>query len=215
MPLKNPKRLLVEGADEKRTVPELIEALGVPWGERRSEWIVEIRDEGGRSNLLDRKRLSLHLDDPSVTHLGLIVDADTDAGATYRAARGLCVDHFPALPETASGSGVIAVEGGRTFGIWIMPDNLGPGMLETFLGLLAEPDAALWSHARAATTRAVELGAPVEAAHLDKAYIHTWLAWREPPGRQLHDAIKLHQLRPGAPVAVDFLGWFRGTFALQ
>lgn len=119
---------------------------------------------------------------------------------------------LPTLPEAATGAGAVVTGSGKTLGIWVMPDNLGPGMLETFLGMLARQDASVWDHAGAATARAVELGAPIKPTHLDKAHIHTWLAWQSPPGRQLHDAIKQHQLRPGAPVAADFLAWFRRTF---
>lgn len=52
----------------------------------------------------------------------------------------------------------------------------------------------------------------MKPTHHDKADIHTWLAWRDPPGRQLHDAVKQRILRPDSPHAAPFVRWFRRTF---
>lgn len=46
------KRLLVEGMDEQRAIPELIEANGIAWGDRPADWIVAVVQAGGVSNLL-------------------------------------------------------------------------------------------------------------------------------------------------------------------
>ncbi len=37
----NPKKLLVEGDEDKRVIPQLIEANGIRWGESRDTWIVK------------------------------------------------------------------------------------------------------------------------------------------------------------------------------
>lgn len=38
----HPKKLLVEGEEDKRVIPQLIEAHGIRWGETADEWIAEI-----------------------------------------------------------------------------------------------------------------------------------------------------------------------------
>ncbi len=54
------KKLLVEGAEDKRVIPELIEANGIPWGTRRQP-IVYIEDFDGIENLLAPKAISTEL----------------------------------------------------------------------------------------------------------------------------------------------------------
>lgn len=212
--IHQPKRLFVEGFDEQRVIPQLIESHGVAWGEKRAEWIVEIVEAGGISKLLDPELLSTHFDDPTLTHLGLLLDADDDAEAAFRAARGRCLRAFPTLPVSPAVGGVVVESEGRTLGIWVMPDNLSRGMLETFLAVLVDASDPVWRHAIAAREQAVALGAPIKASHHDKADVHTWLAWRDPPGRQLHDAIKQRILRVDSPMAGPFVAWFRRTFAV-
>ncbi len=40
----NPKKLLVEGKEDERVIPQLMEANGIRWGEKRPEWVVEIKE---------------------------------------------------------------------------------------------------------------------------------------------------------------------------
>jgi hypothetical protein len=91
-----------------------------------------------------------------------------------------------------------------------MPDNRLRGMLETFLAYLV-PDTSqpLWQQAVKAFEEAQRLGAPCKVAHTDKAKIHTWLAWQDPPGRQLHNAVMERILDPTSPYARGFVNWFR------
>jgi hypothetical protein len=43
----DPKKLLVEGQEDLRVIPELIEKNGIRWAENKREAIVSIRDCGG------------------------------------------------------------------------------------------------------------------------------------------------------------------------
>jgi len=52
------KVLLVEGKQDVRVIPELIEANGVNWGTRKSP-VVYIRDYEGYQNLVDPERVGL------------------------------------------------------------------------------------------------------------------------------------------------------------
>lgn len=98
-----------------------------------------------------------------------------------------------------------------------MPDNRQRGMLETFLQYLIPPEAtALWQHSSEVTQDArVGQGAPYREVHYDKARMHTWLAWQDPPGLNFGDAIKEQCLRPDVPLAKLFMGWVWRLFELQ
>jgi uncharacterized protein DUF3226 len=100
------------------------------------------------------------------------------------------------------------------FGVWLMPDNVRTGMLETLLLALRTGDPSLHAHACDATAQARALGAPFRAAHREKAELHAWLAWQDPPGRQLHDAVRARSLPPAPQVTELFIAWFRQLFQL-
>lgn len=146
------KSLYVEGMDEQRVIPYLVEGNGIEWGETARDRIVEIKQEGGIERLLDPERVRTRLANPNLSHIGFIVDADEDATAVYRAAHGACRHSFPTLPATPPPEGAIAEHDGRTLGIWVMPDNQSRGMLETFLAFLVDDTDPLWAHAQAART---------------------------------------------------------------
>ena len=95
-----------------------------------------------------------------------------------------------------------------------MPDNVRAGMLETLLLALRTGDRVLHDHACAATAQARGFGAPFREPHREKAELHAWLAWQDPPGRQLHDAVRAHALPLAPPVTDAFVAWFRQLFDL-
>ncbi|HRI51871.1 MAG TPA: hypothetical protein PLW65_16960 [Pseudomonadota bacterium] len=215
----HPRKLLVEGADDLRVIPELIEAAtGVRWGESRDPKLVEIafEGEGGIDQLLKPGLLGAELKVAGRQALGVIVDADEDPESCWRRLRERCLSLCSELPATLPTEGLVCETNlGVRLGIWVMPDNKGPGMLETFLATLriAESDG-VWQHAQAACKTAAELGAPFKSAHRDKALIHTWLSWQDPPGAQLHQAVRIGSLDPKSPQAAVFVAWFRRLFAV-
>jgi hypothetical protein len=96
-----------------------------------------------------------------------------------------------------------------------MPDCGSAGMLETFLALLVPAtDSAVWDHAVASFETAHSLGAPCLDAHHDKARIHTWLAWQDPPGASFGLALTKKTLDPNAPGAAAFVSWFKQLYRL-
>lgn len=73
----------------------------------------------------------------------------------------------------------------------------------------------LLSHARLVVEDARVRGAPVKEAHLDKAQVHTWLAWQDPPGLQMHQALIANVLQTTNPAARTFTEWFIKLFQLD
>lgn len=209
----NPKRLLVEGKTDLFVIPYLMEANGVDWPNERRP--VEIRALGGKD--LDPAELSTELKGRELHQLGLILDADDDAEASWRRARGWFANLFPDMPKQPLPGGFISQpdEMGKQLGIWIMPDNQSRGMLETFLMfLIPDQQDPLVKYAVTARDRAKKLGAPFKKAHEDKAKIHTWLAWQDEPGPRLQDAVRHRVLDPTSPHSKPFVAWFRKLFEL-
>jgi hypothetical protein len=105
---------------------------------------------------------------------------------------------------------------GLRFGVWLMPDNKSSGSLESFLQyLVPAASSKVWDFAKSSTHNAkVNAAAPYRAAHLDKANIHTWLSWQDPPGESFGIAITRHILNPQCPEAKTFATWFCDLFQL-
>ncbi len=211
------KILLVEGDEDKRVIPELIEANGIHWGKSPKEAVVFIKSCNGVENLLDKKQINTELKASDLQILGIIVDADEIPKARWQRVRQCLIESFPGVPSELPDTGLIASNtDGIKIGVWMMPDNKKRGMLETFLHfLLPENNQNLWLHAEDALSYATESGAPYKAAHRDKAKIHTWLAWQNPPGRQLHNALTEKILNPQSEYSVPFMTWFRELFEIE
>ena len=214
MQLFRAKVLLVEGDEDKRTLPELVEANGIPWGETADDAIVYIKSYDGIEKLLRHGGLETQIKRSELEVLGIVVDGNDDPQSRWRRISDRCSDSFPSLPAEMPSDGLVVVnDDGLKLGVWIMPDNSMRGMLETFLAFLIPDDAgSLWKHANEAVDQARSLGAAVKDAHLDKARIHTWLAWQNPPGQQLHLSIKTRTLDPTALESKPFVDWFRRLY---
>jgi hypothetical protein len=62
--------------------------------------------------------------------------------------------------------------------------------------------------------QACSLGASLQPVQYDKGELHTWLAWQDPPGLQIHMAVKAKLIRPTDEVIAPFVQWFRRLFEL-
>lgn len=228
MPLPSVRRLLVEGSDEKWVIPQLIEqATGLHWGERHEPKLVDIvvadpdghgrsDQAGGVQKLLERGYIATEYKTARLQALGVILDADEDPAGRWQALCNCDLPFAAELPEEPPKDGLVLQPkaGGPRFGAWLMPDNRARGMLETFLLTLRPdgPDPALWQWADQVVKQAQNKGAPFRPTHHDKARVHTFLAWQDPPGRQLHQAIQQRFLDPRSAAAASFVAWFRRLY---
>ena len=206
-----PKQLLVEGEDDKFAVIGLMQ-YHVPWVPPP----VYIESTNGFTNLLEGTFLLTKLKESGLETLGIVVDADDNPVGRWNKFQSIFQPVIPGLPSVMPGDGLIVTTAQEIrVGLWMMPDCGSSGMLETFLQYLV-PDlaAALWQHAEASFQTACSLGAPCRSAHHDKARIHTWLAWQDPPGESLGRALTRKTLDPTAPTAAAFVAWFRSLFLL-
>lgn len=212
----HPRVLLVEGKDDLRAIPELMEANGVNW-ETNKKPIVFIRDYDGYENIVQPDIITTEVQASGLSALGIMIDADDNPMGRWQSIRNASLMSIPDLPEVLPEEGLIHITPmGIRFGIWMMPDNQRRGMLETFLAYMIPPSSeTLWQFAQAVTDEAKGKGAVFTDSHLDKAHIYTWLAWQDPPGRQLHQAIKQRILAPENPDAQRFVTWFKRLYGLE
>jgi hypothetical protein len=217
------KVLFVEGKSEKFTIPELLVANGIaPWKEN-GKFKVDIRDCEGFSHLVDRREIAVRLKQSGLQNVGVIFDADQNPENQWRSVKEAYSLYVSGLPEELPNQGLVIdvqmkeTESKIKFGIWMMPDNRMTGYLETFLSyLITEKNLDLWEFAKKATISAKALGAGYKDSQCDKANIHTWLAWQDEPGYQLHVAIRKKQILDCQhPNALNFVNWFKHLFELE
>ena len=84
----NPNKLLVEGDEEKRVIPFLMDKF-VVWGDRHDEWLVEIKEFGGIEGLLKPGVIEAEPREPGLKVLGIIIDADNQLGEVVQGQRSL------------------------------------------------------------------------------------------------------------------------------
>lgn len=205
--------LLVEGQEDLRVVPWMVAAAGIPWGDKHSP-IVKIHAYEGVGSLLAAGEIETHLKTSRLAALGVMVDADDSASARWDAIRARVSNSYPEAPVNLPAEGVVIHRADApSFGVWVMPDNSSRGMLETFLlHLRPTENTPLLNLSAQVTSEARSLGAPFISAHEDKAQIHSWLAWQNPPGRQLHNAVMENMLVRRSPEFVAFIDWFRALY---
>ncbi|MBP0021077.1 MAG: hypothetical protein J7647_26430 [Cyanobacteria bacterium SBLK] len=209
-----PNILIVEGQQDKRVIPELMEKNGILW--EKDKLPVFIKEYGGYENITS-DRIHFALQQSGLKSLGIIVDADAEFSDRWQSVRdNLCKPLMPDFPKNIPETGLIhTAPNGVKFGVWIMPDNQNRGMLETFLTyLIPDPSEPVWDYAKEATREAKNKGAPFIEKHTDKANIHTWLAWQNEPGNQLHDAVKFKIFEPTHPKAKIFVNCFKTLYDL-
>jgi hypothetical protein len=171
------------------------------------------------SNELAKSDAAAYYKQPELEIFGIILDADSDAEARWLKVTELFGAYVPKFPKEVVVEGFISepTPEGIRFGAWIMPDNRSRGMLETFLHFLVRNEhVQLWQHACDATDKASSNhSAPYKSVHVDKARIHTYLAWQDEPGCQLHEAVNYAILDPLSPYCQPFVTWFKTLFDLN
>ena len=210
-------KLLVEGDEDKRVVPYLLEEAHILWGDSEDERPVDIQAYNGVDDLLAKGQIETQLKTPRLEALGIIVDANYKFDSRWRHLRDRCILTFPDIPEAMPPRGLICQnDEGLRLGAWIMPDNQTSGMLETFLAYLVPDEGSdIWKFSCETVEKAREKGAPFRENHLDKARIHSWLAVQDPPGQSLHLAIVKRILAPESDEAETFINWFVELFQLE
>ena len=117
--------LLVEGND-KHVFWSLLEYHKIPD-------VFHVKEKGGVDSILSD--LDVELDRPGLTRLGIVVDADITLQDRWNALRNKLTKYgYKTVPSQPNAEGTILIEENLPIvGIWLMPENTLPGMLEDFL----------------------------------------------------------------------------------
>lgn len=198
------KVLLVEGIDDEHVVKHLC-------GRRGGLLIDEIKAHNGKDELLEAIPVRVRASEGRHI-IGVILDADDNVSGRWQAImKRLELSGYRNLPaHPLSGGAIIAPDDDSSlsrFGVWIMPDNQNPGILEHFLHRLVPPASRLFTHVQlsvdsipAEEVKFTDLARP-------KVLLHTYLAWQANPGCPYGTAIRSNFLNPHTPEVDDFMAW--------
>ncbi|MEC4817967.1 MAG: DUF3226 domain-containing protein [Scytonema sp. PMC 1069.18] len=211
-PQPKPQQLLVEGKNDRHVIWALCERHQLP--ETFSVEVPSAEDGQGIEVLL--AELPIRLKQDNLRTLGIVMDADWDLSARWQAVRQrLNASGYEEIPESPLPEGWVYVSPNLPkVGVWLMPDNQLPGMLENFVTQLITTDDSL-------LLKAVSVLQDIEQAGLNryslvqhpKALIHTWLAWQQTPGMPMGQAITARVLNHESHEAITFVKWLKKLFS--
>ncbi len=197
--------LLVEGINDCHVVMALCKACNVPknFGIYQCENDVEA--------LKRLNALILQAEGPEI--IGIMVDADLDIMARWQQIKNKSALKAYPFPEDPIPDGIIfpKQKDRPKLGIWLMPDNKNPGMLEDFLLELA-PSNGIETAKNCVANAQDQQVTSFKEVHFSKAVIHTYLAWQDEPGKPLGQAVTAQVLQPDTLTAKAFIDWLTRLF---
>lgn len=211
----SPHQLMVEGKNDVHVIATLVTRHGFDFD--TDVRLPYIKAAEGDDPLLKIMPIMLKAQYQTA---GFVFDADEDLKSRWEQVRSKIDAEGYKTPVKLPGSGLILdhPEKGKRprIGVWIMPDNNDPGKLEDFLLTLVPTNDTSIGYARQATRYAKKVkSAPFRKVSQLKAVLHTWLAWREPPGMPYGTAITAQVLKHNSSEAKRFVAWFCDLYELN
>jgi len=199
--------LLVEGKDDEHVFYALLKHHGITQP-------IRVKDKKGIDNIL--ATLEVELLGSELKQLGIVVDADVDLTARWQSLTAILRNSgYTKIPTSPDPDGTIIVDNDHpVVGIWIMPDNSVPGMLENFVKFLVPQNDLLWDRVILCIDSIPETERLFRGQHLIKAQIHTRLAWQQEPGSPLGLSITKRYLEADALYAQQLIKWIRRLFSI-
>lgn len=216
------QHILVEGQNDLHVILNLWKSFGLndAKGYNKKKFAV-LAD--GKDNL--PLKIAELLAASDIENIGIVVDADSSAQNTWHSIRSLLEKKgFDNLPKQLLPEGVIIEKRGfPKVGIWIMPNNQEPllenevAYLEHFYEYLIKKDDKFLPKAnRIVEEIAEDIDRRFSTTHLQKAKIHTWLAWQAEPGSAMGQTIRNRNLFDlDGILAINFKNWLQKTFELE
>ncbi len=201
------KRLLVEGRDDGHVIAHLLQQHQIDLERAK----IRLASKDSITKLLEELPVALRESD-----LGVVVDADTGIAGRWQRLQGILrAFGYTVVPVAPHPDGtIIREEDLPVVGIWVMPNNRHPGMLEHFMRFLVPQGDVLWPIAEEVLQRVMAQDRRFPANYEMKARVHTWLAWQEAPGTPLGLAITKGYFDANATHARRFITWIRQVFEL-
>lgn len=198
--------LLVEGKNDCHVIWALCKTHGVP----QVFSLCNCENDTGVLKSLN----ALIMASNQVETVGVVLDVDDRTiESRWQQIQDKIKVHGYDFPESPDPAGtVLPLNGDKPkLGIWLMPNNQDPGMLEDFLMSLANVSSI--SFATESVDYAKEKGLTTfKEVHHSKAVIHTYLAWQDEPGKPLGQSITSHVLNPETDIAKCFTAWLIKLF---
>ncbi|MEN9485076.1 MAG: hypothetical protein RJB37_2956 [Pseudomonadota bacterium] len=215
----HPNILLVEGESDQAFFMGLCSALGlattVKVAPPRALQPAAYNTKQGVFNYLPT--LLKQLNDGGLVRLGVVVDADSPPNGGFPRTQALATQTLTGFGYTlkaAQPAGLVYAhhDGLADVGVWVMPDNQAPGMLEDWARQCLHPqEHALFAHACSAVQALPE---PPKFSPLQrsKAEVATWLAWQKRPGHGLDSAVREGLLDTGSHGYLQLVAWLNQIF---
>ena len=201
------KKLLVEGNDDQHVLWAICQQFNI-------DESFDIIDSEGVSTLISN--ITVRAKQRDIRTLGILVDADTDLNKRWaQIANELKGMNYsvPKVPNTLGTLIPSPAPNRPQVGIWLMPNNQLPGMIEDFIRFLVPENEESLALAEETITileeRSLQQYIP---NHRAKALIHTWLAWQEDPGTPLGQAITKRYLTTDTALASQLVQWLNSLF---
>lgn len=202
--------LWVEGKTDQDVVWELRKQHKLPETFR-------VQRAGSISELLKAFDEELLADDRRV--IGLVVDANGNREGRWQGIidriKRANLKYDPPLTPNPTGTIIDSPDPyAPRIGVWLMPDNQTNGALEDFVRECILQGDNLVGYAE-------KILDEIEAKELhrykyqrNKAFIYTWLAWQEEPGRPIRTSFQKGVLSADAPIARTFVEWLDRLFKI-
>lgn len=199
--------LLVEGSDDLHVVSSLLQKKKFPH-------CFDIQPKDGIDNVLEV--LPIQLKASGIERVGILVDADVSVESRWHSIKSILeAAGYTGIAEIPPAEGfVLAAAEKPKVGVWIMPDNTVPGMLEDFMTFLVPKECSMYKYAEEIVDSVPDSDGRYKDAHRSKALIHTWLAWKEDPGTPLGLAITKKYFSSDAEEVEPFVAWLNNLFVV-
>lgn len=205
--------LLVEGKNDQHVVWALCQQHNLP-----QTFTVERSDQENQTNSGVEQLLTsipVRLKAARLRTLGIVLDADTSVLTRWQAVCGrLAQAGYSDLPDSPALEGSIIMQTDKPkVGVWLMPDNQVPGMVESFVAnLITQGDPLVGKVRTILDEIESEKLHRYPSVHRPKAFIHTWLAWQQTPGQPMGQAITAKVLQHDRELANRFVNWLQQLF---
>ena len=198
--------LLVEGSNDCHVILALCQLHNVPQ-------TFGLYECGSDDRAIRRMNALLQKENPPKI-IGLVIDADRpDLAGRWTSIRSKLSNHPYVLPTVPLPDGTIleANDAGSRLGFWLMPNNQVDGMLEDFCRDMIDV-SAVGTVEQCLHIAEASGHTSFKSVHRSKAFVHTYLAWQDEPGKPLGQAITAQALQGNTDTAQRFVKWLTDLF---
>jgi hypothetical protein len=198
----------VEGPDDGAVVNAFVRKVtGVDLSHRSTRLVRT--DEAGGGDAWALRQFDEHIATAREgARIGVIIDRDTPENDKWPAVR----ERLRRLGKTSGGPTANgAIVRGR-YGIWMWPDNVSHGALETFVAGIVPPSAALDYAKEASRIAKHDHGAEYEVAHAAKAALKVRSVWRDASAAGGYGHLVRNLQLVETPASKAFHNWFATLF---